>query len=88
MSDGSTPLHLAAVGGCYNITKTLLKNYADINIKDLKGRTSLEKAVAHGHIEIVKILLQHDSSQINSKNSDDWTLLHIAAGNGFLNITK
>lgn len=41
----------------------------------------------HGHIEIVKYLIDK-GADINAKNNDDESLLHIVANNGHLNIIK
>ncbi|UYV81345.1 hypothetical protein LAZ67_20000861 [Cordylochernes scorpioides] len=84
-----TPLHLAAGSGHNNIIGILLAHKADINIIDSKKRRAVELAVANGHLPIVKVLLEHPKRiDINTRSMDDFTLLHIAAQEGFLEISK
>ncbi|XP_065224861.1 uncharacterized protein LOC135848789 [Planococcus citri] len=85
--DGSTPLHSAAVGGHANIIKLLLQNGAKM-LKNGKNRSALEFAVAYRHLDVVKILLQHKTVNLNAKGNADWTILHIASQEDNLEIVK
>ncbi|WP_010407437.1 ankyrin repeat domain-containing protein, partial [Wolbachia endosymbiont of Nasonia vitripennis] len=58
------------------------------NVKDNKSRTSLELAVSHGHLQVVKMLLQYKKVDMNAKGNDDWTILHIASQESNLEMVK
>ncbi|GFT65912.1 hypothetical protein NPIL_166011, partial [Nephila pilipes] len=66
--------------------KLLLENGANANLADIKNRNSVELAVAHGKVEVVKLLLKEKNVHINDKGNDGFSLLHIAAQAGNLNI--
>ncbi|GFR22359.1 hypothetical protein TNCT_213892 [Trichonephila clavata] len=85
---GLTPIHLAAVKGHTSVVKLLLENGANAKVTDNKNRNSFEMAVANGNAEVVKILLQEKNFHINDKGNDGFSLLHIAAQEGNLNIIK
>ncbi|XP_058459318.1 uncharacterized protein LOC131435441 [Malaya genurostris] len=74
-----TPLHIAAACGNDNVVEVLLKNDANTRVKDWKKRSCLELAVANGHLQIVKTLMQDNEMDLNAKGNDGWTILHIAA---------
>ncbi|GFT56280.1 hypothetical protein NPIL_467881, partial [Nephila pilipes] len=84
--DGLTPLHLASVKGHTSVVKLLLENGANANLADIENRNSVEFAVAHGKVEVVKLLLKEKHVHINDKGNDGFSLLHIAAQAGYLNI--
>jgi len=51
-------LHLACERGCVDVVELLIQYNADVNMKDNHGNTPLMEACKHGHLDIVKILLQ------------------------------
>ena len=55
--DASTALHVAATAGFTAAVVLLLKHGWNADAVDLKNRTALELAVAHGHIDCVKVPL-------------------------------
>lgn len=57
---------------------TLIKNAADINLPDEKGRTPLHVSVENGHIFVIKILIKHNAT-VNSKDKEGKTPLHLAS---------
>lgn len=54
--NGWTPLMAAALNDNTEIINFLLKNHADLNLKDWTGESALLKAAAHGSLNSVKIL--------------------------------
>ena len=56
---GGTPLHCAAIYGCYDICKTILEseNIVDKNPKNHYGQTPLHWAAENGHLEICQLFL-------------------------------
>ena len=52
------PIHFAAANGDAEIVKILLRSYADINAKDIAGRSALTIACARGRQEVVALLLE------------------------------
>jgi ankyrin repeat protein len=54
--DGDAPLHIAAAIGDGDLTKILLNAGADKGVKNLRGDTPLDVAIAHANLEAIKIL--------------------------------
>jgi len=81
---GCTGLHWAAQQGFTDIVAYLVDKGANINAKEKMRYTPLALAAIGGHLDIVKIL-QTDSN-IDMKNIDGCSALHIAATNGFPDI--
>lgn len=69
----------AAFAGDVAVMKQALTDGADPNTKDPQsGNTLLTTAALMGHTEIVTLLLEH-GADVNSRNRDEGTALHIAA---------
>ena len=62
-SSGWTALHGAAFYGYSQTTTRLLEAGADVNAKDLDGRTPLWWASEAGHKHIVKLLQDHGAKR-------------------------
>ena len=86
--EGWTALHIIAdKKGSYEdlkkateIAELLLKYGSDINVKTyIKLTTPLHLAISSGNIEMVKLFLNHDDINIDSKNGGGWTFLHQVA---------
>ena len=86
--NGQTALMTAATkSGHTAIVGLLLKNGAEINIKNNKGTTALLVAACTGDTEIVNILLEK-GADVNASNENGVTALLIAAQNGHTEVVK
>jgi len=56
-----TPLHKSAENGHFRIVEFLYYHGADINIKDIQGKTPLHYASSLGHVDIVEFLIVNGS---------------------------
>ncbi|CAF0755698.1 unnamed protein product [Adineta steineri] len=78
--DKHTPLHVAIYNENLNVIREILK-YSDpsvINACDDQKRTSLHMAAEKGHVDIIKVLIQHQAN-VNACDINDCTPLHDAA---------
>ena len=80
--DGNTPLHIAADNGRAASARLLIDAGADINISDHKQRTALHMAADLGDDDIVDALIKRPDVNLNVRNENGYTPLHIAAGRG------
>ena len=74
VTDGRTPLLIAACTGHAGIARVLVGNGADINCNDREGTSPLLRAAMSGSIDVVRFLASQTSSVINAGVS----ALHIA----------
>ncbi|EGR33296.1 hypothetical protein IMG5_056750 [Ichthyophthirius multifiliis] len=65
-----TALHWAAKRGNSQISEVLIKYGADVNSRDIIGRTPLLLAINKGHDEIVQILLENKASPWSDETID------------------
>ncbi|KAK3542787.1 hypothetical protein QTP70_002990 [Hemibagrus guttatus] len=84
---GETPLHLAAIKGDVEMTRELLEQGADPNLKDHAGWTPLHEACNLGHVGVVELLLQQ-GALINTPGYDNDSPLHDAVRNGHTAVAK
>lgn len=70
-----TPLHWAAQHGHVEVVQTLIDNGADVNARDVFGRTPLHLAV--GHPRIISLLLDAGAN-VDARDSLSNTPLHRA----------
>ena len=87
--DGFQPLGLAAYFGKSEAVKYLIKAGAEANSpsKNSLRVTPLQSAVAGGHLEITRLLLEAGASP-NVRERDGYTPLHAAAQNGDVEIVR
>ena len=83
-STGTTCLHIAARLGKLDVCQLLINFHADME-HIAYDRTPLMTAVIHGHISVVKYLLEHNAD-VNYKQISGTTCLHHAARLGKLDI--
>jgi ankyrin repeat protein len=87
--DGFQPLGLAAYFGKSEAVKYLIKAGAEVNSpsKNSLRVTPLQSAVAGGHLEITRLLLEAGASP-NVREQGGYTPLHTAAQNGAVEIVR
>jgi ankyrin repeat protein len=85
--DGNTPLHWAACGRIRAIS-TLLSLGADVNSINRQGATPLILAATCGQVEAVRILLRHGANTSIATSVEQYTVWHIAAQRGFVDILQ
>src|SRR4051812_38096169 len=64
--DNVRPLHLACRYNSEKAAFYLVGHYANINIKDIKGRTPLHYATRKGHEKIIKVLYTHARAHVRT----------------------
>ena len=57
LQDSVRPLHLASRYNATNAVTFLLTQKADVNIRDIKGRTPLHYATRRGHDKTSKVMI-------------------------------
>ncbi|KAL7045292.1 hypothetical protein ACKWTF_002184 [Chironomus riparius] len=87
-TEGRSALHLAAERGYLQVCDALLNNKAFINSKSRVGRTALHLAAMNGFSHLVKFLIRDHNAVIDILTLRKQTPLHLAAGNGQLEVCK
>lgn len=74
---GNTPLQIAALEGFTDIVKFLLENKCEVNTRNIDKETPLIDAVENGHVEVVRLLLQHGANPRlgNAKGDEPYELV-------------
>jgi ankyrin repeat protein len=88
--DGSSALSKAALVGQTRVVRELLQQLGvDIDWRDpeSKGRTALHRACRNGHLEVVKLLVEHGAS-IEATDNNGMTPFLEAAGGENLNLIR
>jgi len=72
-----TPLHTAAAAAHTNpeVFRVLLGQYADADVRDLKGDTPLYQVAFWGRLEACRSLIEH-GADVNVRCVNSWTPLH------------
>lgn len=82
------PVHLAAQGGHLLVAGLLISRSTDgLTQADAHGRTALHFAAAHGHRDMVGLLIGQ-GAQMNFQDDRGWTPVHHAAKQGYLEVVK
>ena len=78
-----TSLHYAAICGFHVTTKYLINEHSlDVNARGVyKESTPLHQASDKGHVEVVRVLLEH-GADVTAQNEDNLTPLHRASRSG------
>lgn len=75
---GYTPLHVASLAGCDQITVSLIAAGADVNARDLDGRTALHHASAYGYTILCQYLLDN-GIDVESRTNTMQVAMHQAS---------
>ena len=74
---GWTGLYCSVICGHHDITKFLIENKANVNIKNRMGETPLHQAVENSDLQMVNLLVKHEANP-NIQQNDGETPLHLA----------
>ena len=86
---GWTALHFAARMSQFDIFTYLLENGAELCLKDKHGQTILHLAAKLGSLKICKLIVEgHEGIDINSRDVDGETPIHVAFGKDKLEVVK
>ena len=70
-----------------NDVETFIRDGADVNARDKRGRTALMQASTRGSLEVAALLLK-SGADVNAKDSNGGTALLAASGRGGLEVVK
>src|SRR5215469_5157351 len=83
-----TGVHLAAYFGLQETVHTLIQRHHSPDLKDTWGQTPLSFAADKGHVAVVKLLLDYDEVNADSRKNDGQTPLFLAAAMGHDAVVK
>ena len=86
--DSGMPLYHASYLELRSVVQYLLNNGAEVDARTKRGGTALCRAAKKGHVEVVKMLLEHGADTSKAKTQVGETALHQAAAGGFEEVTK
>lgn len=85
--DRHTPLNIAAQLGHSEVVEMLIADErVNANFKGKGGRTAISLAAGNGPLDLVKVLLGHNSIEVDMADFSQWTALFWAVGGNFSNI--
>lgn len=71
--DECTPLHLCCQWGLEQVVQTLIEHGADVNAKDVEGKTPVHVAIQNQHSQIISLLLCHPNIDLNIRDKKGLT---------------
>ncbi|CAL7948855.1 unnamed protein product [Xylocopa violacea] len=71
--DECTPLHLCCQWGLEQVVQTLIEHSADVNARDVEGKTPVHVAIQNQHSQIISLLLCHPSIDLNKRDKKGLT---------------
>lgn len=83
----STPMEISAFNGHTELMELLYSYGADVNMRDGQECSPLMAASIANHTNAVIFLLEH-GADVNQKNTKGYTVFHVAAANGSLNVIR
>ncbi|KIW68199.1 hypothetical protein PV04_04160 [Phialophora macrospora] len=85
---GFTPLMMAVYFGHLETAKSLLNRQANREVVDEAGNPLLHIAIGKGHLEMIKLLVEHGVQVATSDTKSGDTPLHCAIRNGSIDVGK
>lgn len=85
---GKTVMHFAAAKGDAKVFRVLLKNGGSLQKRDDEDNTPFFTAVTHGHMDIIKHVVEKKLVDINETRNGNVTALHLAVSYGNLDLIK
>lgn len=70
------------------MAKYLISQGADVETRDLEGRTPLHVSAWQGHTDMVALLLTHGRAEVDACDLENRTALHSASWQGHSDIVK
>ncbi|KAI8295321.1 Vegetative incompatibility protein HET-E-1 [Colletotrichum sp. SAR11_240] len=87
--NGYAPISIAVViGGVAGILPFIESNRAELDVKDVRGRTPLANAASRGYVEIVKAFVESQKVDVESQTKRGKTPLSLAAEYGHIDVVK
>lgn len=83
-----TALHAAAEKGDIEAARAQLKDGADASARNPFGHSALDFAAAHGHAEVIRLLVEHCADVNATRRRGARTALHAAAVHGQIEAIK
>lgn len=71
--DECTPLHLCCQWGLEQVIQTLIEHDADVNARDIEGKTPIHVAIQNQHSQIISLLLYHPNIDLNIRDKKGLT---------------
>lgn len=87
-SGANTLLFIASQIGYHKVVKALIEADADGRSHAVTKYSPLYTAVHHGHIKVVKILLEKFPEMVQHRTVERWLPFHAACINGFISIVE
>jgi len=87
----ATPLHYAAFCGIHDVVKFLIVDRSqDVNARGFgRGETPLKVACRRGHLEVARVLLEHDADkEARDTGTADWSPLESASSSGHVDVVR
>jgi ankyrin repeat protein len=85
--DGSSPMHAAVANNCVDVIRFLYAK-VDLSAVDSHGSTAIFTSVREGKWDSLKCLLEVCGSDLHATDHAGWTLLHLAACKGRLDMVQ
>jgi ankyrin repeat protein len=86
-NEGKASLHAAAEEGNIDIVRSLLEQGMDINGRNAKHQTPLDRAAHKGNVDVVRLLIER-GAEVDSRDDLGWTPLHKASYSGQLEVSR
>jgi ankyrin repeat protein len=87
-SNGMTALHVACYYNHYSVVKILLKHGASFDIDEATEYELFQMAAKNKNLRMIHLLLEVGQFNINSKNEQGATFLHLSAKKNYYNIAR